>query len=199
MIASSEHFKQAVSRIQEFFKNNPLPNTLDWRFVNDKALYEERKIRDSAFDKKARISGGEASSSGLDIFIFNKDKRKSKSIRIKTYISPVHDGRYALNYNFPTGINSIQECLQFLSVNDVYFLVIRKQRASTIFWLERYDNYPEEAWTARKRHKRIDTMELKKKYAIKKFNYISNFEQMILTKISHENKQRKFTRGFDDC
>lgn len=181
MIASTGHFLEAIERIKDFL-DQTLTGGLDWRFVNDGAIYEERKISDPAFDKKARIKGGEASSSGLDLEIFFKDA-VHKTIRIKCYISPLPNGKYHVNYNYPTGISNIIECLQFLTVNDVYFLIVRIQGPSVLFWLDRYDTYPADAWLPNVRHKREDRMELKREYAKKHFYLIQQFNQTIKEKL----------------
>lgn len=194
MLATTKAFQKG-KELQTAFLNKALSDTgIEWRFVSE--VNVERKIKDPVFDTKARTKGGPLST-GLDIYILDGLSK----IRVRCFVFSSSDGSYASpSYNLPSDMSSPkdpeslikQKVLKFFNEMNLYFLIVRKKGLSTIFWLDKYTNYPMEAFTLQSRFKgRRDRIVLNySMFNIKKFDYVDNL--CIKLKLAiHENCNHK--------
>lgn len=162
---------------------------LSWIFIGNTA--SDMPVRNLVTE------GRQKGYSGLDIWIspsINNEELED-SLRVRCLILDKGNGKYASpSYNLPQGMSVIGEdddaiklkALAFLE--NVYFLVVRKKGLSRIFWLDKYTNYPLEAYSLQARFKgRKDRLVLNYSlFNLKKFDYVDRLVQR-LKKVIHES------------
>lgn len=190
----TKSFHEGRDRLKAFLnKYITLDTGLTWRWVSPDSVDRERNPMDKAFDRRGRTGGGgELTSSGMDVYIYAKDK----FIRVRGFV-PEGEGYAAPHYNLPASVSkkgdSSEQALasgyQFLKLYNFYFLSIRQKGLSITFWLDKYSKYNIHEYSIHAKYKgsRLDRMTLScTSNNLRKFDYIENLIPK-LKKAIHES------------